>query len=334
MTQNQSQLEIAKRGDKLISSLERKVLLEYKARQAQVLSVVEKNYLKYLTGIDKADYWDMLNSYNRLTAMNKEIKAIYIGLNKNVTKDILKGQGAIFDNSYYMSQYSTTFFSDTIGKAIKFQAPNPLIRELSITGDLDIMKGIRDKAFKREAEGFVSKAGVTLTSLLKDGNEKSLGDIFKTVKQGLINGESYQKQAKRIKKVVGGNAYNASRIVRTEGNRNLNAGSYANSQDIANQGIEFDRIWVASLDDRTRSTHQQLDGQKADSNGLFHLNGMSAKYPSDWDDPAETINCRCTVIEQLKSVDPLARRGVDPLTGNKEIFSYRTYEDWLKKGAK
>ncbi len=334
MTQEQMQAQAYKETDKLLAKLEKEILAEFKKRQTEVLEVVKTNYAKYLTGVADGDYYTTLAQYNRLKTMQKEFKGIYLSLNSNIKKTMLKGQYAIYDEAFYRSEFATLYFSDKNINKINFASPYSQVREASVTGDISVMQGIRDKKLKKQVAKAFSGSGETLTGLLTSNNSGSLSKIIKTVKSGLINGTSYAKQAQAIKKVVGNNAYNALRIARTEGNRNANAGVHQASEQLKEKGIDIVRQWTATLDDRTRSDHQELDGQKEDKDGLFHIHGLSARYPGDFGDPAEDINCRCAVINLVNGTSPQLRRGKDPTTGVSDIASYSTYSAWLQKGKK
>ena len=54
----------------------------------------------------------------------------------------------------------------------------------------------------------------------------------------------------------------AQRIIRTETNRTMNQGSYAQSKYADSQGIEIERMLSAVLDARTRPQSASMDGQK------------------------------------------------------------------------
>lgn len=56
----------------------------------------------------------------------------------------------------------------------------------------------------------------------------------------------------------------------------------------------YDKIWVAELDDRTRPSHREADGQRAPYSGTFTVGGAELRYPGDPDGPLSEIeNCRC-----------------------------------------
>lgn len=62
-------------------------------------------------------------------------------------------------------------------------------------------------------------------------------------------------------------------------------------------GIELEKVWLASMDHRTRDTHFAADGQRVPKNGAFVVGGFPGQYPGDPGLPAkERINCRCTVL--------------------------------------
>lgn len=264
MNYKQGKLAIEKQIDKYLLDVENQIFKEFKAQQDLTLQAIQKYYSNFLIGVDPSDYYTTLSLYNRMQGLEKEIKAIYTKLNSNVYKLTYTGQEKIFEESYLRNRYINTFFTGS-----KYQAPNNLIKEASITGDIELVKKIKDTELRKQAQGYISKAGVTLSSLIKDNNQQSLSKVYRIIKNGLITGESYAKQAKKIKAQFGSNAYNASRVVRTEGNRNASAGAFENTQDLKAQGLEITRQWLATLDKRTRDTHARLGGQKEDKDGLF-----------------------------------------------------------------
>lgn len=72
------------------------------------------------------------------------------------------------------------------------------------------------------------------------------------------------------------------------------------------------KTWVATLDDRTRPSHEVAHGQTVPLNGMFTVGAEEALYPGDpnlSDD--EAINCRCTVAygETLDDAEALLADG-------------------------
>jgi hypothetical protein len=147
---------------------------------------------------------------------------------------------------------------------------------------------------------------------------------------GLANGKPFQDMVKDLAKVWDMKGWELLRIIRTEGMSAINAGqSDAYTRAKAN-GIELDEIWDATLDGKTRPTHQQADGTKKDENGYFYVGGEKARYPADENLTAgERCNCRCRIRAEILGYPPQLRR--DKENG---IIPYQTYEDWATNNIK
>ena len=56
------------------------------------------------------------------------------------------------------------------------------------------------------------------------------------------------------------------------------------------------KTWQTMLDDRVRDTHEYLEGMTIPVNRRFYTyDGDSARYPGDFSNPANVINCRCRI---------------------------------------
>lgn len=61
-------------------------------------------------------------------------------------------------------------------------------------------------------------------------------------------------------------------------------------------GQDFDKVWVAHMDTRTRPSHYAADGQRVAMDATFTVGGHQLEYPGDPSAPAaEKRNCRCRV---------------------------------------
>lgn len=148
--------------------------------------------------------------------------------------------------------------------------------------------------------------------------------------QSILQGDSIPTIAQRLAKETGeSNLNNAVRNARTMTTSAENAGrndSYKRAQDM---GIKMRRIWVATLDSRTRDSHRQIDGESREV-GETYSNGL--EYPGDMraGKPEEVYNCRCTLIADVKgskiSEYPEEQRKDFSLEG-------QDYNEW-KKGRK
>lgn len=59
---------------------------------------------------------------------------------------------------------------------------------------------------------------------------------------------------------------------------------------------ELEKLWIATMDSRTRDTHFAADGQRAPLKGKFTVGGVQLDRPGDPTGPAREVrNCRCRV---------------------------------------
>lgn len=148
--------------------------------------------------------------------------------------------------------------------------------------------------------------------------------IQSVMTQSLLLGESIPKIAKRLADAVGEkNEAAAIRNARTMTTGAENGGRINSYRRAQNMGIELDKMWLATLDERTRTTHRELDGEVKPVNEEFS-NGLM--YPGDPDgSPAEVWNCRCTLVSQLKGykIDP-----TDMSLRRDEKLGDMSYEEW------
>lgn len=98
----------------------------------------------------------------------------------------------------------------------------------------------------------------------------------------------------------------ARRIARTETNRAINAADMqAARTEQDTTGEELHKVWVCTVDPRTRDSHWAADGQRVPLSAKFDIGGFPADHPGDPDlPPHECINCRCTTII-IGAEDPL-----------------------------
>lgn len=316
--------------DKQLEKQARDILLRYREARDEIYNRLQKAYAEHLVAIDPDDYWTTLNAYNRLQKVNKDFKGIYTRLTNEAYKEIRDGQKILFEEMYYRQRYVTEAFAGIVGEEVSKQALNPLIAELSVTGDLDLWKKIRGERLEEIAKKVVPKTGKTLKAILADNASDDLAKLQQTIKQGLITGESYNKQVKKVKGLFDDSAYKAQRVIRTEGNRNMNAGAHVERMT---SGVAKKKRWMATLDGKTRSAHRSLDGQTVDVDEYFTADGDRALYPGNFSSASQNVGCRCTVIDIIEGLEPTVRRGKNPLTGKSEIITYKNYDDWRKSYA-
>ena len=309
-----------------LKSAERKIISRFIKTRSEVDAILKDTYARFLTGVPKEDYKIVMGSYNRLKKMDKKIQGVYMsfyGGNYPTAKGALK---SAFTENYYRQQYSSMIFSGKQG----FNPLNPMVTEYAVTGETEqLMK--MSQALRDRAKPIVSPSGQTLSTILAGNGRRDVQRILQTIHQGINSGEAYTNVARKLKDVFDGSASNAIRVVRTEGNRTMNASAYWNAEEL---DVPMQKLWVATLGGDTRDSHQALDLQVVGMEETFKSGGGEALYPGQFGIPSEDIFCRCSVSYIVDGVHPQARRGIDPTTGKSTIGEYENYNEWLERGRK
>lgn len=152
------------------------------------------------------------------------------------------------------------------------------------------------------------------------------------ITQGIVQGETIPQIAKRIMDKTGESTYKAAvRNARTAYTGAQNAGRMEGLHQAQRLGINVKKKWMATLDNRTRDAHADLDGQIQNVDDPFESELGDIMYPGDpTADPANTYNCRCTLVY----VYPEYPSEMQRRTGDGEIVGDMTYREWeaMKQG--
>lgn len=145
--------------------------------------------------------------------------------------------------------------------------------------------------------------------------------------QGVLLGESIPKIARRVQNVTDSNIATAMRAARTAVTGAECAGRMNSYERAKGMGIKLKKEWVSTLDNRTRHSHRQLDGERIDndekakfSNGCRYPGDPTARY-------AEICNCRCTVIAAVEGFE------TDDADQWSKLPEGMTYEEWKNELA-
>lgn len=144
--------------------------------------------------------------------------------------------------------------------------------------------------------------------------------IRSALTQGVLQGESINKIAKRLRNVTDMDRRAAVRNARTAMTGAQNAGRYNRYKEAEEKmGLVFDKVWMSVHDKKTRDSHRDIDGTQVPYNEKFPNELM---YPGDPEGkPGEVYNCRCT----MKSVY-LGKRGEVQNAYGK--FKEEGFEEW------
>lgn len=128
--------------------------------------------------------------------------------------------------------------------------------------------------------------------------------INSSVLQGILQGESMDKIAKRLLPIMDSNRTSAIRNARTLVTGAESRGRIDSYHELADQGIILKKVWIATGDDRTRDAHLVMDGQEVDIDENFvDGDGNELEYPADPSaEPSTVYNCRCTIRTHIVGV--------------------------------
>ena len=308
--------------DKMLKKLEKKIKKEY----SQASKEVEKSMLDYLKRFEENDN-EMLSKLHADEITIKEytewrtkqmiitdkwekqrdqLAETYMNADR-VASELIKGttyeayalnhnygtfeaeNGAKVDTSY------TLYSKDTVARLVK-DDPQLLPK---------VGKATSEKIRRGE---------------LKKWNEKQIQSVMM---QGVLQGESIPKIAKRLATTVGEkNSYSHIRAARTMTTSAENAGRIDSYKRAEAMGIQMKKQWLATQDNRTRHSHIVIDGESVPINEKFS-NGLM--FPADPDGaPAEVYNCRCTLIGDIADVSDKLDDQLNPELAN------MGYEEWAE----
>lgn len=169
-------------------------------------------------------------------------------------------------------------------------------------------------------------------SLSKDA-QWNAREISASLARGIASGESLSQTNKRIAHDVATQNRDAFlRSARTLLTGAQNAGRDAAMKAAADLGVNVRKMWIATLDHRTRDAHRELDGQVVDIDQPFTVYGDTIRFPGDpLAKPALVYNCRCT----LGFVYPDYDTGPGPRRDNEtgETIPYMTYRQWEQRNG-
>ncbi len=118
-------------------------------------------------------------------------------------------------------------------------------------------------------------------------------ELTRTINQGIDDGESLEKIKDRIKKYFNGTNNRAEKIARTEITAQLNGGLLLQYDDA---GITH-KQWLTNIDGFERESHAIINGEVRRIDEPFSI---GLQMPGDFGDPAETLNCRCSVLAVIE----------------------------------
>lgn len=289
---------------RMTTAAEKEIVRAYAASLKKIRAQLAEIYAKYeregaLTYAEMAKYNRLNNLFSDVSGELKNMTGANARLTKKLASDV-------YQESYYRAAWA---IEGEVQAALRYGLLNPKTIEASVQNPL---------------------SGLTLNERLQKNRADVIVRLREQITQGLVQGESYAKMAARIKGVLEGDAAKAVKVAQTEAHRNQMAGRLASSQHASEAGVKFKKVWIATLDTKTRDTHQAMDGQAVDPDEDFKSpSGASGPAPGMLGAASEDINCRCSFRLEIEGYGPEVRRarGED---GQSELVRQQSYKEWAE----
>jgi uncharacterized protein with gpF-like domain len=138
---------------------------------------------------------------------------------------------------------------------------------------------------------------LTAQNRLRNVGDTIWNDIRKKVSNSIAKGNSTEQLKSELEKLGKFSEYRADTIARTETSGAYLNGTFAGDLALGEYG-PVEKVWVASLDDRTRQSHLVV-WQSSERNPVpfaqpFNVGNTTMMFPHEPNAPAgEVVNCRC-----------------------------------------
>lgn len=311
--------------DNLISKIEKEITKEYKQAHKEVASKMD-DYLKRFATKDKT--WQKWVSEGKKT--QEEYTAwkkgqVLMGKRWGDLKDTLaedyKNVAKISQsiaNGYRAEAYAINHNYSTyeIEKASRLNTSYSLYSRESV------------ERMYRNNPKLYHDPGKKISQAIREGKQMDWNRrrIQSVITQGILQGESIPDLTKRLERVTGGDHAAAIRNARTMITGAQNAGRIDAMDRAKDMGIPVMKQWLATLDDRTRHWHRELDGMKAETDEPFEVEGYKIMFPGDPDADAEMVyNCRCTLLTVIPKHEIDTS---DTDLRNDDHLGDMTYDEW------
>lgn len=323
----------------LLEALEKKINREYSQAEKEVeeklkdyldrfvtkddirQEYVLKQYDKYKNGeISWNDYKKARSEY-ATWRMNQ----MAVGDRWKEMRDILASDLA---NTALICQHMVNDYSIE-AYALNFNYGTYLVENTSLVNTAFTLydKSTVERLIKKNPQLLPMMSNKTKDRIIKNGLKVWNGQkLTSALTQGILQGESIPKIAKRMRGVADMEYKQSIRTARTSMTSAQNGGRQDAFVRANEMGIKQKKQWLAIIDDRTRHEHRLLDGQRVDIEEPFRIEGYEILYPADPSaEPEMVYNCRCTMVTMFDGYDKkITDFDIDDRLGD------MTYDEWKK----
>lgn len=305
MVNNQN--DIDKHIDKLIAEAEH----EAEKILAKRLKHIKQSFAAMLDKYQHDDphiTWTEFNKYNRFKKELQRIEELLQGDYSEIINMIVFSQTKIYLDNYMRHMY---LFEQSSQIAMSFTVPSTEQIRQALAQPIDLIK--LAPTFERHRKTVIQR-------------------LQGHIANGIMAGNSYNQIAHEINKDMQWGMHKSRMVARTETHRAQTQSADKAASDAKSFGARIKGYWDATLDRRTRLSHQKMDGKAEDENGMFKVGLSTGPSPGNLfgvDSASQNINCRCKKLYRVNGQMPSVRRARNE-DGSTSLIDYQTYEQWLK----
>jgi hypothetical protein len=286
---------------KKLGPTDQQLLLAY----SESLKVIRDDVTQILTKIEKKiplTYAEVAK-FNRLENLEKSITSEMSKLGLKTKAIIRKSAGTAYTDSWLRHQFS---LENEIGIKLNFGKLNP-----------DFVKSRIN----------IPLSGENFSQTIGRVTNEAASKIKRSVTQALIQGKSIVDIREAITENLNGNARRALTVARTETLRAMSQGHLDAFDRAEDLGVKQRKIWIATMDARTRPDHFAMDGVAANDEGIFTFpDGVQTEAPHLSGTAHQDINCRCDFLVEIVDLPADVEQRVQ--TGGGGLVKFDSFDKW------
>lgn len=275
-------LRLDKQIVRLTRVAEQVVGRQYGQMLREILAVLQRTYNRYSLADGTLTYSQMVR-YGRIDTLNADIEEITRKYSRLVAGEIRTG----------LRKTVTTSFEGTRGA-------------LEVAAGRKIRAILKPETVNEILQNPVS--GLSLNERLAVRRYETITTIRQEMTRGLVRGDRYRDIAGRLQNSLEIDAGKATRIVRTEAHRCMEAGKKVALDRAADRGVKVRKWWKNSDDERVRSGHRHMGRKYSKENAIPYdedfvndLTGGVGPHPGALGTAEDDINCRCIMVIEVGS---------------------------------
>ncbi len=319
--------------DEELDALERRIKTAYKRASASIQKRADKFFNDFKTDADKL--YKAIDDAKDATAKATATKAYKDFLTRKTTqgKNITDLRDKIASDLLKVNQLTAAEIGDRMNGVFALNhnfAAYSLEKELGLNL---LFTAYDERVFDEWVKSKKSRISKPKVNTVKDIRwNKQL--VASSIAKGVAIGMTVDEMSKSVTEVADKNK-NASLIAAATFILAAATSGKTDAHEYAQEiGIDMEKEWVSTLDEKTREAHRDLDGQRVDLDEPFKIDGVEIMEPRDENAPAYLIyNCRCELAYHVKGVS-----GLDPKYRADNIdkvpiedITYRQWEE-LRRG--